>query len=327
MRQAELFRQAKRRVEQRRQLALAEAAQAKEEVYRAVPQLEQLDMAHNSAGARAATLSADGQPQEAAKAMAQAEQAAGDKKALLADIGLTPADLEPNFHCRFCSDTGIRRTAQGTETCRCVLEQLKLLRRDSIHEGGGLTPKSFASFSLDYYPVKMEGSALSPRQTMTQILQDCQNYAADFSHNSQSLYMYGDAGLGKTHLALAIASEVLEKGHDVIYVSSQQAFATIADEYFNQSGRNKTSLFTSMLEADLLVLDDLGTEFLNAFVLSKLYELIQSRLQKPTIYTTNIHNQETLEQRYTEKISSRLLGECFPMPFVGYDVRLQKYRT
>jgi len=198
---------------------------------------------------------------------------------------------------------------------------VKRLRRRQINDAGPLMLCRFENFSLDYYPQRMENLGFSPRATMEAILQECRDWAADFGPHSQSLYMYGDAGLGKTHLALSIASEVLDAGHDVIYVSAHSAFATVAEQRFDGGGE----FFRSMLQADLLVLDDLGTEFLDAYTRGKLYELVNTRLyRRPTIYTSNIWRTEQLEQRYDEKISSRLLGECHLMRFWGHDIRLQK---
>jgi DNA replication protein DnaC len=163
------------------------------------------------------------------------------------------------------------------------------------------------------------GVPLRPRERMAGILEDCRHWAAEFGPRSPSLYMYGYAGLGKTHLALSIAQRVLERGFDVIYVSAQRAFATIA------AGEDDGELYETMLEADLLVLDDLGTEYLNAYLRSRLYDLVNTRMRRrPTIYTSNICSQELLEQRYDEKTASRLLGECHLMRFWGEDIRLQR---
>lgn len=112
--------------------------------------------------------------------------------------------------------------------------------------------------------------------------------------------MTGDAGLGKTHLALSIAGVVLARGFNVLYVSSQSAFGVVEKDRFDDGGET----LQAMLEAELLILDDLGTEYLTPYVASCIYRLVDTRLtaRRPTIYTSNIQTQKTLNARYTEKV-------------------------
>ena len=132
----------------------------------------------------------------------------------------------------------------------------------------------------------------------------------------------GRTGLGKTHLALAIADSVLGKGYDVLYTSSAALAAQLGKEHFNYA--NNDEWLTACQEADLLILDDLGTEYITPLTISVLYELITRMLtHRPTIYTTNITDQNTLVARYTEKVSSRMLGGCKMFKFFGDDQRLK----
>ena len=154
---------------------------------------------------------------------------------------------------------------------------------------------------------------------------DLKQYAEDFSPTeSESLMLIGNAGLGKTHAALAIAGLVLEQGHDVIYVSSPDFFGKIEASRFDPSGDADTLLRTAST-ADLLILDDLGTEFVTPYFITVFYSLLNNRLGAglPTIITTNITDGALLEKRYTEKISSRL-SAFIPFRFLGEDIRPQK---
>ena len=163
---------------------------------------------------------------------------------------------------------------------------------------------------------------LTARQHMAQVLEYCKYYAAHFSpRESTSLYLFGSAGLGKTHLALSIANTVLQKGCDVVYVSAQNAFDAIERERF-ASGEGDT--MATLQSAELLILDDLGTEYISPYVNSCLYSLVNTRVCRrlPTIYTSNIVNDADLQRRYTEKVVSRLLGSCETLCFCGTDIRL-----
>ena len=78
-------------------------------------------------------------------------------------------------------------------------------------------------------------------------------------------------------------------------------------------------------EAELLIIDDLGTEVTNQFTLSCLYDLLNGRInrRKCTFINTNLAFRD-LEARYNERITSRLFGEYNPILFAGMDIRKQK---
>lgn len=320
MKRQELYQQAKREVAHRRQRAEVEALRLRKETYKKHPQLQLLELEKSAAGAAAARLAADGLEAESKAKLAEMHELAGQYRALMRAQGLSLDALEPRYQCTLCGDTG--ETPDGP--CECVKQEVRRLRRREINENGPLTLCSFDSFKLDMYPERLEGVNVSPRTLMGLVLEDCKTYAAQFGPGSPSLYFYGDAGLGKTHLALSVAGQVLEQGFDVIYVSAQTVFSQLAQE---RREWTQGELLPSMLEADLLVLDDLGSEFIDAFTLSRLYEIVNTRMyRRPTIYTSNITREDQMYQRYTEKIASRLLGECKRIRFAGQDIRLQENR-
>lgn len=316
MTRQELYRRARLAVEQRRQAAHAQSAARRKRAYEALPQLAELDAAIAAAGVAAAGMAAEGKQQAAAQKLEEKRGLQARREQLLKQGGF--GSLRPAAGCTACGDTG---WVNG-QTCACVHNEARRLRREEINAGSRMAPCRFDNFQLERYPERMEdenGNPLRPRAAMEGILRDCMDWAAEFGPRSQSLYLFGFAGLGKTHLALSMAHQVLEAGHDVIYVGAQRAFTTIAE------GEDDGVMYRSMLEAELLVLDDLGTEFLNAFTRAKLYDLVDSRMgRRPTIYTSNICSQEMLNLRYDEKIASRLLGDCHLMRFWGQDIRLQK---
>jgi DNA replication protein DnaC len=123
-----------------------------------------------------------------------------------------------------------------------------------------------------------------------------------------------------------VAGVVLDKGYDVIYVSSPNFFSRLEDLRFGDDPNGeRDALMETALNADLLILDDLGTEFNSQYLLSALYTLLNTRLgaHRPTIITTNIMDGAVLEKRYTEKISSRIAA-FVPFRFLGQDVRAAK---
>lgn len=211
----ELYQQALRTVAMRRQTARALAQDAQAEAEAAIPGLRHAEEEVRVRGIRCAIAGASGKDRtEAAAALATAKQ---KLTALLAESG-RPADaLEPKFTCKRCEDTG----AVDGRTCDCVRRVMQQLRRKEIEELSSLSISSFDTMQLDYYPNTVDKAlGESVRSYMAEVLADLRDYAADFSPATrESLLLVGNAGLGKTHAALAIAGEVLRQNYDVIYVS------------------------------------------------------------------------------------------------------------
>ena len=317
----ELYQEAMRAVALRRQTARANAEDARAAAEAAVPALRHAEEEVRVRGVRCALAGASGKDRTAAAAaLAKAKQ---DLTALLASSG-RPADaLEPHFTCKKCQDTG---TFEG-HTCICVHKLMQNLRREEIESLSSLSISSFDTMELRYYPNTMDDKLGEPvRSYMGSLLAELRAYAEEFDRSSESLMLFGNAGLGKTHAALAIAGIVLEKDFDVIYVSSPDFFSKLEALHFGADpGGEEETLLQTAAGADLLILDDLGTEFNSNFFLSTLYSLLNNRLgaHLPTIVTTNITDGALLEKLYTEKISSRL-SAFVPCLFAGQDIRSQK---
>lgn len=317
----ELYQEAMRAVALRRQTARANAEDARAAAEAAVPALRHAEEEVRVRGVRCALAGASGKDRTAAAAaLAKAKQAL---TALLASSG-RPADaLEPHFTCKKCQDTG---TFEG-HTCICVHKLMQKLRREEIESLSSLSISSFDTMELRYYPNTMDDKLGEPvRSYMGSLLAELRAYAEEFDRSSESLMLFGNAGLGKTHAALAIAGIVLEKDFDVIYVSSPDFFSKLEALHFGADpGGEEETLLQTAAGADLLILDDLGTEFNSNFFLSTLYSLLNNRLgaHLPTIVTTNITDGALLEKLYTEKISSRL-SAFVPCLFAGQDIRSQK---
>lgn len=317
----ELYQAALRTVSARRQRAKAAAQDARAQAEAAVPELRAAEDALRACGVRCALAGARGAGRaEAAAALAEARQ---KRDALLAASGRSPQALEPRFTCPLCQDTGV---AQG-RTCQCVRREMQRLRREEIEAMSSLSVTRFDTMKLDYYPnTRDPQTGRSVRQYMAELLADLQDYAAAFDLDSENLMFTGNAGLGKTHAALAVAGAALDKGYDVIYISSPDFFSRVETLHFGSDpAGEKDALLETVTGADLLILDDLGTEFNSSFVISTLYSLLNDRLgrRRPTILTTNITDGALLEKLYTEKVASRI-SAFVPYRFLGDDIRLKK---
>ncbi len=234
-------------------------------------------------------------------------------------LGVSSEDLEPDFHCPVCKDTARH---EGV-LCSCVSRHINELMQKDLSAITPLELSQFSTFDLTLYDENIIPSlGKTAREQMRDVLAYCKEFADYFSPDNRSILMIGDAGLGKTHLALSIANEVINRGYLVVYVSAGNIFAEL--ETARREGDNH--LLQLLYTAELLILDDLGSEIVTPATLNTLYNILNERLNSSrcSVYTTNITTQDLLIARYTEKIASRLLGSCDQLHFAGEDIRLQQ---
>ncbi len=239
------------------------------------------------------------------------------KKKLLAESGLGENFLSIPYFCKKCNDTGY----VDAMPCDCLTDILEQICKDEAIRSTASQSATFENFNLDYYPENVNGTPC--KAIMTQSLESCKEYAETFSKYSPSIYIFGGTGIGKTHISQAIAKVVAEKGFKVIYKSSPDLFTSLEKERFNQE--TPSDDMQSLTECDLLIIDDLGTEFSTAFTISALYNIINTRILRelPTIISANLNPSE-LQQKYSDRISSRILGCYEHLHFVGEDIRILK---
>lgn len=319
----ELYALVKQRLQERRLRATSQAAQKKEELYEAIPELEQIERRLSATGAAVAkAVLAGGDVKQAVERIRQENEAMLDRRReLLAQVGLKPEDLEPAYHCPLCEDTGL---VEG-KRCRCVEQELREEAARRLNRTSPLSLSRFDTFDLHYYPDRVDESlGINLREKMREIFTYCKRYGEIFSPSSPSVFMIGNTGLGKTHLSLAIAGAVIAKGYNVIYGTAQSLLGQVERERFSRDGEENGSL-DAMLTCDLLILDDLGCEFPTTYTVSVVYNLINTRINThlPTIISTN-YTWTQLKEKYTDRICSRIFGCYDCLTFVGNDVRQQK---
>ena len=238
-------------------------------------------------------------------------------KNLLVQNGYAEDYLETPYTCKKCSDSGF----SGGFVCECRKELLKELAKKELAAVSASDQCGFDNFDLSYYPEPIDSNyGISPQKRMSSILEYCKCYAEDFDTDSESLYMHGATGLGKTHLSLAIANVVAEKGYRVIYDSAQNLLTSLEKERFSYSNSNERE--NEILDCDLLIIDDLGSEFSTQFTTAAIYNIINTRINrsKPVIISTNLTEKE-IETKYTQRVTSRIIGNYVSLLFVGKDIR------
>lgn len=237
-----------------------------------------------------------------------------DKNAVLKAAGVPDTE----YDCDKCRDTGL---IDG-KYCDCVKKAATELLLKDLSKTAPIGECRFENFDLSFYP-DTETENGNPKKRMTDVLKLCREYVESFEPNSaKSLLFMGNTGLGKTHLSLAVAYELILRGFDVIYGSAYNLFAKMESEHF---GEHSDSSYTKAVTCDLLIIDDLGGEFVSPYIQSLVYNIINTRLlaHKPTVINTNL-SMADINSVYTPRVASRLLGDYTAKRFLGNDIRQQK---
>ena len=274
--------------------------------------LAEIDNEMSSIGAQLALTALSGNSEKIALLNKRSKVLSAEKSAILKRAGIS----DTAYDCSLCQDTGY----VGGKICDCVKKIAAKVILEDLNRQMPLDECTFENFDLNYYSKDGENA----RKRMTSILKLCKEYVNGFNpEKAENLLFLGGAGLGKTHLTLAIVSGIVEKGFMAFYGPAENLFTLVSSERF--SGENKGS-YEAMLQCDLLVIDDLGTELSTEFSKSVFYNLINSRLlsKKPTVINTNLTMKE-IADRYGERISSRLYGGYNINRFLGMDIRQQKF--
>lgn len=314
------YKKAEQELAQRRNRALAEREDRHRIAVESVPEILETEERMSAAGL--ATIKALGMGAVDAKEYIRKLSeinlnAQAQRRMFLKKAGFPEDWLDVHYSCPKCEDKGFVNGIM----CDCFKDLLKSLEYEKLCSKLPVGSCRFDNFKLDYYP---DGAGTSPRRRMESVLNYCKTYATDFSRRSPSLLLYGKTGLGKTHLSLAVAGKAVESGYGVIYTSAQNLFNKLEKEKFGRSDGNTEE---TILDCDLLIIDDLGAEFTTQFTVSALYNIINSReLEgKPTIISTNL-TPEQLTSTYSERIASRILSNFVMLYFDGSDIRQIKTR-
>ncbi len=311
-------------INERRTVAERNAEKRQLEIYSKYPEIEKINREISSSGVKAAkaVLMGNDIKEEMSKLKVRNLQLQEELKSMLISNGYPQNALEPWYTCKTCNDTGYYESNNKTLVCDCLKKALIKCNCDQLNSSSPLSLCTFDTFSLDKYSMDINDKGTSHYNTMSKILNYSLDYANTFNENSKSLFMRGATGLGKTHLSLAIANAVINKGYSVIYVSAPNILSKLEKAHFS-NGAEEQEILDSLMQCDLLIIDDLGTEFSNNFSVAEIYNIFNSRLllNKPVIISTNLTLSE-IESTYTMRLLSRLVGCTVRLEFAGNDVRI-----
>lgn len=298
----------------------------RQEVYDAIPELKELEDELISLSAQSGRLALFGNTDALEELKNNTTRIRELQKQLLLDNGYPENHLKMHYRCSRCKDTGF----VDSDKCNCFKQAIA----DLIYEGSNiktvLDRENFSAFSFKYYSDDYidESIGLSPLSNMQKIVAGCKSFIRHFDKKHENLLFLGNTGVGKTFLANCIAKELLDRGYTVIYLTAFRLFDILEKYKFSRDADNSLSAanqFEYILDCDMLIIDDLGTELSNSFTTSQLYLIINERLlrQKSTLISTNL-SLDNLNTNYSERIYSRIISNYGIRRIVGEDIRLRK---
>ena len=296
-------------------------------LYHSFPRVAEIDKGLSEIGLSLAKLALSKDAHGLETARTNAEALKQEKAAILA-AGNVPEDyLTAVYRCAACNDTGHKPAEPGKipERCSCLKQKLVEAYYSLSNIKGILDEENFDTFdSRCFSPNIVEAEGLSPLTNMKAIYRMATDFVQDFNTKFDNLLLYGRTGLGKTFICHCIAKDLLDTGHTVLYLTAPRLFKIIEDYRFNRESMNEPEeMLEAVSDVDLLILDDLGAEFVTVVTSSALFDIINQRLlaRKPMVISSNLSPQE-LERHYSERIVSRFTGHYRMLKFFGEDIRV-----
>jgi DNA replication protein DnaC len=240
------------------------------------------------------------------------------KSELLVSSGYPLDYVSLHYRCNKCKDTGY----MGSEKCSCYKQKLVNLYYKNSHQSSILDKNNFEHFNINYYSAQRTSSEpKSPRKNMEdKIIPFVMDYLKNFKATDSNMLFYGSSGTGKTFLSNCIAKDLLDKGFLVVYRTADDLIHDLKRIKFE----NDSNLEDMLLNCDLLVLDDLGTEQITDFSSTELFNFLNKKLlmNKKMLISSN-YALEKLSRTYSERITSRLFGNFNLFKFYGDDIRIK----
>ncbi len=243
------------------------------------------------------------------------------KEKLLTSAGFPSNYLDPVYQCNDCHDTGYI----GNEKCHCFKQAIIDLLYEQSNLKGVLEEENFDHFSFDLYSSNFidPKSGRSAKEAAQNAYNTAKQFVANFDKTFQNLFLLGDVGVGKTFLTNCIAKELIDQGFSVLYMSASGFFTSLANKAFGKDDSDADNIYDLIHTCDLLIIDDLGTEYTNKFVSSQFFTCINERLlsKRSTIISTNL-SLDSLADLYTERSFSRITSNYTMIRLFGDDIRL-----
>ena len=323
--------------EQKKRDAEFNSQKRKEKIYKKIPRLEQIDEEINKISINKTKSILISQLTNSLNTEFENEllKLKKEKEEILKKENIDESYFKPNYECDKCKDTGyITYPDKKTEMCNCLKQKLINISYNKSNLSN-LQKENFKNFNFNKFSNEINigkyNMNISPRENIKNIKMASENFIKNFNNpETKNLFFTGNTGLGKTYMTNCIANEILKQGKTVLYQTAPVLLENIIDNKFNKYKTNNTNDFNNqVLNVDLLIIDDLGTECINNMKLSELFTILNSRSLNlnnkitKTIISTNL-SIEKIFSVYEERIGSRIDGFYDIYYFFGDDLRLMK---
>lgn len=313
--------------DQKRERAEREYYNKKLQLYARIPELKEIDKEISLTGvliSKALINDPNSYEEKLAEIHEKMNKLKSKRAILLTDNNVAHDFSEIKYDCVACNDTGYLSSGKR---CNCLQQALTNYTFEMSNINALLEKENFNTFDVNIFSTdKYKDEKLTPRQNIMEIISIVEEFIRDFpNQNGDNLLFYGSTGLGKTFMCNCIAKDLLDRRQIVLYQTAFKMLDIIRNYKFTNSYDEKNTLqYNLIFEADLLIIDDLGTEVPNSFTVGELYNIINSRLiaNKKTIISTNLSPSE-LSDIYTTRVFSRILKHYRKLNFYGSDLRRQ----
>ncbi|HHV38268.1 MAG TPA: ATP-binding protein [Tepidimicrobium sp.] len=300
-------------------------------VYRKIPRIKAIDEEIWQAGlsmSKAMVVSPENYEKNLNEIKNKIEKLNMEKAYLLTENNIPLDYLDIEYECEVCKDEGYLE--DGTQ-CNCLKQALIMRAYRMSNIENILSRENFQTFDINVFPDEpFGGEDMTPRENMKIISGICVDFINNFDDkNDENLLFYGSTGLGKTFMCNCIAKSLLDMNKIVVYQTAFTILDIIEKRRFGKDAdRFEDFEYDILFDADLLIIDDLGTELSNAFTNAEIFNIVNTRLLNgtKTIISTNLTPKE-ISETYTDRVFSRILEKFIPLKFYGPDIRYYRWEA
>ena len=223
---------------------------------------------------------------------------------------------EISYDCDKCKDTGF----VNGKKCSCFVQKEIELFDNISHFKNYINEDNFDNLNASYYVQSgFEANGMSYSEYMKNLVLNLKSGIKNMDLNPYNIILFGPPGTGKTFLSRCAGSYAIELNKSVLYVNVNEYINSLKPDY------DGVPLKSYAIEADLFILDDLGTEKISDFSNVELNYIIDKRLndKKSTIITTNLMLNQ-IKENYLSQMYSRISHAYLSSYLAGEDLRRVK---
>lgn len=266
------------------------------------------------------------------QAKARAEELHTKRESILISLGYPGDYLEEVYDCPLCKDKGLI----NGRPCKCYYEYKTRMSYQKSNLSSSMDRHNFDTFDYELYsdePLDRDHPLYTDEtRSLRGYMRSVVDHLKSFIEGRVVLgtYFFGPTGVGKTFLCSCLAKYAIDRSQSVSYYSMNQLLDILSNYKFEKDVDPETraesqKAYRELYDVDVLILDDLGSELPNRFVISELFSLINERLvmEKKTIISSNI-SPNNISDYFDERIASRILGEYDIYYIDGEDLRTKR---